>query len=88
MDFVAYLSDAKTRSAVERQMQIITEGADRLGDEADMLCPGPNWKGLRGMGNLLRHAYHRIDDRIVWDTIVDDLPELKAAAELALSARP
>jgi hypothetical protein len=52
MDFAAYQSDLKTRSAVERQLQIITEAAIRLGDEADSVCPGPDWKGLARDGEL------------------------------------
>jgi len=52
--FEGYREDRKTRSAVERELQIITEAAIRLGDEAETLCPGPDWKGFRGMGNILR----------------------------------
>ena len=32
MDFDAYRNDRKTKSAVERELQIITEAAIRLGD--------------------------------------------------------
>jgi uncharacterized protein with HEPN domain len=71
------VKDIKTKSAVERQLQIITEAAYRLGDEADTVCPGPDWKGFMGMGNLLRHAYHRIDDAIVWNTVKVELPALR-----------
>lgn len=49
-DFEAYGQDVKTKSAVERQMQIITEAAMRLGEEAETLVRGPDWKGFRGMG--------------------------------------
>jgi uncharacterized protein with HEPN domain len=69
IDFEGYKEDRKTRSAVERELQIITEAAIRLGDEAEALCPGPDWKGFRGMGNILRHVYHRVDDQIVWNTV-------------------
>jgi uncharacterized protein with HEPN domain len=72
-----YKADSKTKSAVERQMQIITEAAVRLGDDAERLAPGPDWKGLRGMGNILRHAYHRIDDELIWNAVQDELPLLK-----------
>jgi uncharacterized protein with HEPN domain len=87
MDFTAYQADLKTRSAVERQLQIITEAAIRLGDEAETLCPGPDWKGYRGMGNFLRHEYHKVDDKIVWDTVKDELPPLKSAVLRALTPR-
>jgi uncharacterized protein with HEPN domain len=86
MDFAGYQSDAKTRSAVERQMQILSEAAFRLGDKAEKLCPGPDWKGLRGMGNILRHQYHRVDDEIVWDTIKEELPQLSTAVLKALGS--
>lgn len=85
MDFAAYEADLKTKSAVERQMQIITEAAHRLGDQAETLCPGPDWKGYMGMGNVLRHAYHRIDDQIVWNTVKLDLPTLKKSVAQALT---
>lgn len=84
IDFESYESDLKTKSAVERQMQIITEAAYRLGDRAETVCPGPNWKGYMGMGNLLRHAYHRISDRTVWDTVKLDLPQLREAISKVL----
>jgi uncharacterized protein with HEPN domain len=88
MDFDVYRKDLRTKSAVERQMQIITEAAVRLGDDGDRLCPGVDWKGFRGMGNILRHGYHRIDDRIVWNTAKDELLPLKTAVLCALNSPP
>ena len=88
MDFDVYRGDLKTKSAVERQMQIITEGAVRLGADGDRLCPGIDWEGFRGMGNILRHGYHRIDDKIVWDTVKVELPPMKAAVLRALNPPP
>ena len=66
--------------------RLITEAAIRLGDDAEALCPGLDWKGFRGMGNILRHGYHRVDDRIVWDTVKDDIPSLLKAVQEALRA--
>lgn len=65
-------------------MQIITEAAKRLGDEAYVLCPNEDWKGFCGMGDLLRHAYHRIDDEIIWNTLKEELPKMRAAAVEAI----
>jgi uncharacterized protein with HEPN domain len=82
-----YRSDPLVKSAVERQMQIISEAAGRLGLEAEDQCPDLDWKGLRGMGNVLRHAYHRIDDRIVWDAVKEDLPLLKACVDRIMAVQ-
>lgn len=86
MDFAAYQSDDKTRSAVERQMLTISEASKALGRFAEELCPGDDWKGFRGMGDLLRHAYHRIDDRLVWDSVTTELPSLKLSVRKALTS--
>ena len=86
MDFDTYQYDQKTKSAVERQVLTISEAAKALGSNAEELCPGHDWKGLRGMGDILRHAYHRVDDRLVWDTAVSELPSLKRSIEKALSS--
>jgi uncharacterized protein with HEPN domain len=84
IDFEGYQEDRKTRSAVERELQIITEAAIRLGDEAETLCPGPDWKGFRGMGNILRHVYHRVNDELVWNTVKEELPPMRTAVLNAL----
>ncbi len=84
VSFAGYQMDPKTKSAVERQLQIVTEAAYRLGDEAEALCPGPDWINLCGMGNILRHSYHKVDDVIVWNTVTDELPVLKAAVTAAV----
>jgi uncharacterized protein with HEPN domain len=81
MSFQSYQAEPKTRAAVERKMQIITEAAVRLGDEAPLLCPNLDW-GFRG--NILRHAYHRIDDKVVWDTVKQELPPMRQAVIKAL----
>lgn len=85
MDFEAYYADLKTKSAVERQLQIISEAAVRLRDDGERLCPEIDWKGLCGMGNVLRHAYHRVEDRIVWDAVKLDLPLPKACVDRVLN---
>jgi uncharacterized protein with HEPN domain len=84
MSFEAYRSDLRTKSAVERQLQIITEAAKRLGDDAEKLCPGPDWSGFCRMGDVLRHGYRKVDDEIVWNTIKDELPPMRGAITKAL----
>jgi uncharacterized protein with HEPN domain len=83
--FTQYVTDRKTKSAVERELQIIAEASIRLGKDAEILCPGPDWIGFRGMGNVLRHGYRNIDDQTIWDTVHDELPEMQSVAMKALS---
>jgi uncharacterized protein with HEPN domain len=84
IDLEAYRDSEMTKSAVERKIQILTEAVIRLEGEGAELFPDIDWKAYRGLGNFLRHSYHRVDDEIVWNTIKDDLPRLRGVVEKAL----
>jgi len=85
MDFDAFREDPKTIAAVERKLLVISEAAVRLGEHAAALCPDQPWHKIRATGNWLRHAYERVNLEIVWGTIKNDLPPLKAAVLRALT---
>jgi uncharacterized protein with HEPN domain len=84
MNFTEYERDEKTKAAVERKLQIITEAVIRLEMECADAYPEIDWKAYRGMGNFLRHSYHRVSDQIVWNTVKDDLPVLRTIVVKAL----
>jgi uncharacterized protein with HEPN domain len=88
MDFEDFRQDPKTVAAVERKLQLISEAAIRLGEEAERLCPGLPWRNIRGLGNWLRHQYDRIDVETVWLTVTADLPPLLRAVETAIARLP
>jgi hypothetical protein len=50
MDFEAFREDPKTVAAVERKLQLMSEAATRLGDQAEAICPGLPWRNIRGLG--------------------------------------
>lgn len=85
LDEEGFLLDSKTRDAVERNVQRISEAAIRLGTQAETLCPDIPWREIRGIGNLLRHGYDRIDPTVIWRTVQQDLRPLQLAAMIALS---
>jgi|SRR5271165_789491 len=88
IDLNAYRADDKTKAAVERKIQILTEAIIRLEDESPGAYPEIDQKGYRGMGNILRHSYHRVDDSIVWGTVKEDLPDLRALVQKLLRTLP
>lgn len=50
--------------------------------------PDQPWGDVRGMGNWLRHGYDGIDLGIIWNTVQNRLPGLKADTERALAQLP
>jgi uncharacterized protein with HEPN domain len=79
-----FLSDDRTRLAVERCLLIISETARKLGKDAEARCPEIPWHQVRALRNWLRHDYDRTDYRAIWDTITEDLAGLRAACQRQL----
>lgn len=75
-DFNVYKSDKMLRRAVERELEIIGEAMNRI-DQMDPTIEIAGKKQIIGMRNRVIHGYDKIDDEIVWGTIVRHLPALK-----------
>ena len=84
MDRTAFDADRRTRDAVERCLERVSEAATKLGEAADELAPGPPWKAVRALGNVLRHASDQVDPTRIWEIVTQDLPQMAAAVEAAL----
>jgi uncharacterized protein with HEPN domain len=84
LDREAFGGDTLRRDAVERCLERICEAAFRLGEKAAELVPSQPWGDIGGMGHRLRHAYDRIDLDLLWNTVRDKLPSLKADVEQPL----
>lgn len=69
------------KHGVQRGIEIISEAARHLPDNMIEQSPHVPWKQIRGIGNVLRHEYHRISDPIVWAVVTDHLPELRVAVQ-------
>lgn len=50
-------------------------------DDLKALRPEIPWRSVAGIGNVLRHEYHTISDKVIWDVVPGDLPQLRAAME-------
>jgi uncharacterized protein with HEPN domain len=88
-DVSTVMADDMARSAIERQLLVISEAAIRLqridGDITQKLAPEIDWPGVRGMGNVIRHRYDDLDFELVADVITDKLKPLRSACEKALA---
>ncbi len=80
IDFETYRTTWHIRRAVERGIEIISEASRRIPDELKREHPRIPWHEIAAIGNLLRHEYQRVDDRIMWRVVERYLPELEGAA--------
>jgi uncharacterized protein with HEPN domain len=79
IDFETYRNTWHIRRAVERGVEIISEARPHIPDKLKREYPHIYWQEIAAIGNLLRHEYQRVDDRIMWRVVERYLPELEAA---------
>lgn len=82
-DFNIYLSDKMLRRAVEREFEIIGEAMNRI-EKIDSSINISSKKQIINMRNRVIHGYDKIDNEIIWGTIVRHLPRLKQEIEFLL----
>ena len=78
--------DQKTVDAVERCLQRVTEAVIKVGEERMReIAPTLPVHAVRGLGNVLRQEYDGINYEMVWETVTNRLPVLRADCAKALS---
>ncbi len=79
-DFNIYLSNKMLRRAIEREFEIIGEAMNRA-LKLDSSINISSKVQFVSMRNRVIHAYDKVDDEIVWGTIIRHLPILKNEVE-------
>jgi uncharacterized protein with HEPN domain len=83
-DFNVYLADKMLRRAVEREFEIIGEALNRI-DKLDSNLNISAKRQIINMRNRVIHGYDKIDNEIIWGTIIRHLPTLKIEIEYLLN---
>ena len=86
MDWVAFSLDKKTQDAVIRNFESIGEACNNVTKHHGAFSvahPEIPWNFAYEMRNALAHGYFKVDQQVVWQTIGDDLPGLRQAAQVA-----
>jgi uncharacterized protein with HEPN domain len=84
MDYETFRKDDKTVRAVEMNFIIIGESANQIPEEIQEKYPAIPWNLMRAMRNRIVHVYFQIDEKLMWDTIQNDLPPLTTILEKLL----
>lgn len=85
MDFAAFAADQRTIDAVERCLLRVSEAVIKIGAERmAAISPTLPVGAVRGLGNMLRHDYDRLDLGTIWLTVRESLPELRRDCSAAL----
>ena len=79
LDLAAFRKDRRARQLVERNLEIVSEASRRIPDSLKAAYPGIRWKDIAGIGNILRHEYHKVMPDMLWQTCRGSLPPLEKA---------
>lgn len=71
------ITDPVLSRALIRSLEIIGEASSKLDDDFRALYPQIEWRKIINTRNKLIHDYFGVDYDIVWDIIINKLPNLK-----------
>lgn len=78
LDREAFAADLRTVYAVTRCLEIISEASRRLPEELKARHPAIAWRQMAAAGNVYRHNYEDVAAHLVWETVQQALPPLRA----------
>jgi uncharacterized protein with HEPN domain len=78
MSYEEFANDDKTTRAVEREFEIIGEAVKKLPEPLIEKYPDIPWRAAAGMRDRLIHHYWETETEILWKTIKESVPQLKA----------
>jgi uncharacterized protein with HEPN domain len=80
--FDDFSGDMMLRNAIERSLEIISEASRRIPDTEKAKHSDIPWRDIADIGNYLRHQYHDLNVKILWDVTQDGyLDQLRAAID-------
>jgi uncharacterized protein with HEPN domain len=85
LSFEDFKADEKTIDAVVRNLEIIGEATKKLPGDLRDAIPGVDWQRIAGLRDILIHQYFGVDLEIIWDVVVNRVPELQTAVSRFLS---
>lgn len=75
----AWTSDGMAVDAIAKRLEEIGELAKRLSPAAIYELPGVDWRGVKGMREILVHDYGHVQIKIIESVVRDELDDLERA---------
>ena len=73
-----FLNDETLKRAIVRSLEIIGEATKKIPADFKIKWDNVKWKEMAGMRDRLIHDYIGVNYSIVWDVIINKIPELCA----------
>jgi uncharacterized protein with HEPN domain len=81
----AVFASRTLQDAILRNLQVLCESTQRIGEQHKQRHPEIDWSSIAGMRNALVHDYFEVDFETVWLIVMRDLPPLESAVRAILA---
>ena len=81
-----FLQDETLKRAVIRSLEIIGEATKKVPADYKVKWHTIQWKNMAGMRDRLIHDYIGVNYSIVWDVLMNKIPELNSQIQLVINS--
>jgi len=74
--FDNFATDADYRDVIKMHLFQIGEISNKISDEYKDRMTDIPWVQMYGIRNIIAHAYVKVDEEIIWNTVINDIPSL------------
>jgi len=77
ISYDSFIKNNLVSDAVLRNIEIVGEAVKQVPEKIRKQHPELDWRRIAGMRDIVAHHYFSIHDEIVWDIVVNKIPELE-----------
>ena len=76
MNFEDFISDERTQVLAAHKLEVVGDAANHLPEDIKSKAPDIPWSDIAGMRIIVAHKYFKLDYKIVWRIVQNDLQQL------------
>ena len=84
LEYDAFIESEIYTRAFSRSIEVIGEAVKKLSPDLKEKHPEIEWKKISGMRDKLIHQYFNVDYDLLWDVIINKLPDVRVTIESIL----